>query len=263
LALRDRALLAGALALAGLLAARPAEARRVRRHFQPTDLELEEPGSLSLDLEAGFVRGPDAMRAALPDAEIELGLSPAFEIDIDAAFWLEGPGDGTRAFDRLTLDNLWLGGKVGLWTEQDEDAASGMALGLQAGPKLPLAPGTHGLGFEGVLLLTLHQGKTYFTFNGGGLVDPAGDSGERPLAIEGGLDFDRELGEAGRWSAAAAVGALHFFSSDGDQINLSAGLTFTVSDRLELSLIVLSGLLAGSDRYGVLVGVSPSARLWQ
>jgi hypothetical protein len=255
-------LLAGALALVSSLAAGPAEARRVRRHFQPTDLELEDPGSLSLDLETGFVRGPDALRAAVPDAEIELGLSAAFEIDIDAAFWLESTGNGARAFDHLTLDNLWLGGKVGLFTAQDEDDASGLALGLQAGPKLPLAAGARGLGFEGVLLLALHQGRSYLTFNAGGLLDPAGDTGERPLAIEGGVDLDRELGQTGRWSAAAAVGALHFFSSDDDQINVSAGLSFTVSDRLELSLIVLSGLLAGSDRWGVLLGVSPSARLW-
>ena len=46
----------------------------VRRHFEPTDLELEEPGTTELDLETGFARSQDAWRAVAPDYELDLGL---------------------------------------------------------------------------------------------------------------------------------------------------------------------------------------------
>src|SRR5262245_15508566 len=40
-----------------------ATARPVRPLFEPTDLELEEPGILELDLQAGVVRGTGPYRA--------------------------------------------------------------------------------------------------------------------------------------------------------------------------------------------------------
>src|SRR5690349_10275820 len=81
-------------------------ARPHRRLFEPTDLELERPGVLELDLQAGLVRGPDAFRLSIPDAELDVGLLPDLEIDLDGAFALEGPDGGALSFDHLAPDNL-------------------------------------------------------------------------------------------------------------------------------------------------------------
>jgi len=69
-----------------LFVAAPALARpHVRRHFEPTDLELEEPGTTELDLEIGHMRGQDAARVITPDFEVDLGLAKWLEIDVDGA----------------------------------------------------------------------------------------------------------------------------------------------------------------------------------
>ncbi|HET9992365.1 MAG TPA: hypothetical protein VFQ65_27725, partial [Kofleriaceae bacterium] len=62
-----------ALVLAVMLAPALAQANR-HPQFEPTDLELEDPGTMELDLQVGFVKGTDAHRLVLPDFEFDLGL---------------------------------------------------------------------------------------------------------------------------------------------------------------------------------------------
>ena len=86
------ALNAPALIAAAIFAARPASA--AKHHFEPTDLDLQDPGLVELDLQLGFARADGPWRAVLPDAELNLGLSDRVEIDVDFALGVEGPERG-------------------------------------------------------------------------------------------------------------------------------------------------------------------------
>jgi hypothetical protein len=52
-----------------VLAAATARAVPVRRFFEPTDMEFEEPGMAELDMQFGLVRGEDARRRPALDAD--------------------------------------------------------------------------------------------------------------------------------------------------------------------------------------------------
>jgi hypothetical protein len=249
-----------AVAVLMVMAASPARARAVRRLFEPTDLELEDPGRLEIDGQLGIVRGPEAFRLTAPDMEVDLGLPHGFELDLDGALSFEAQGERALAFDHAAADNLWFGIKTGMvtWT----DAGAAWAIGLQIGPKLPLAPDAHGLGIEALALAGFHVGGTHLMMNAGGLVDPAIGGSGRPIGLEGGIDLEQEL-IPDRWSLTGELGGIYFHSEDPHQLTGTIGLTWAPSQTIALSLVLLAGVLPGNDRYGVLLGLSPTIALWR
>jgi hypothetical protein len=251
-----------ACAFALVMVAAPARARAVRRLFEPTDLELENPGRLEIDGQLGFVRGPEALRLTAPDLEVNLGLPHGFELDFDGALSFEAQGDRAFGFDHAAADNLWIGIKTGVLAWNDEAAAEAWAVGLQIGPKVPLAPDAHGVGIEALALVGFHHGGTHLMVNAGGLVDPASGDGGRPMGIEGGVDLEQEL-VADRWSLTGELGGVYFRSDDPHQLTATIGVAWSPSQTLELSLVFLAGLLPDNDRYGVLLGLSPAIALWR
>src|SRR5438552_2278800 len=85
-----------------------AQARRgVRPLFEPTDLELEDPGVSEVDLQVGVIRGQGPWRLVVPDFEIDLGILRNLELDVDGAYALEAPGPGSFKFENAAPDNLW------------------------------------------------------------------------------------------------------------------------------------------------------------
>ena len=91
--------------LIGLAAPRAAEARRgVRPLFEPTDLELEDPGVSEFDLQAGLIRGQGPWRLVIPDFEIDLGILRNLELDLDGSYALEAPGAGSFKFENAAPD---------------------------------------------------------------------------------------------------------------------------------------------------------------
>src|SRR5882762_490407 len=137
------------------------------------------------------------------------------------------------------------------------------AIGAQLGPKLPVANGARGIGYEGLVLAGYTWGENHFVVNLGGLVDPGPTiSTQRPEGIEGGLDVDVQLGTS-PISVTAELATVHFFSADSDQLNGTGGVTFAANDQLDISLIGLVGFLKGGDRGGLLLGVSPKFALWK
>jgi hypothetical protein len=251
-------------ALAAFLCASSALARRgVRPLFEPTDLELEDPGSAELDLQLGLIRSPGPFRVVIPDFELDLGLLPNLELDVDGAYAIEGPEQGPFAFDHAAPDSLWPSLKLGLVAWANHDDSRVFALGTQLGPKLPTAPGAHGLGVEGLALFALSLPKTHFVLSSGAFVDPAPDAASaRPVGVEAGLDFARELDQRARYSLTAELSGVHFTSGEPAQLLGTLGVSVAPNDTIELSLVALGGLLAGSDRYGFLLGVSPHFALW-
>jgi hypothetical protein len=243
------------LVVLGVLGAWPAAAwaqRRVRPIFEPTDLELEDSGTVEVDLQMGFVRGSEAGRLVIPDVELDLGINRALELDLDGAYAIEGPSSGPFGLDHAAPDSLWLSLKTGLevWD---------VGLGLQLGPKFPTAKGSHGVGGEALVLVGKRLGRMQLALNGGAFIDPD-PGGGRPRGLEGGLDAELELTK--RWSLTAELGGVHFFSGDPAQLVGTAGVTLAATEHLDISLVGLYGLMGDGDRYGLLLGLSPKFRLW-
>ena len=241
--------------------AAPALARRgVRPLFEPTDLELEKTGTVEIDLQVGAIQSRGPARVVVPDLELDVGLLPNLELDLDAAYAIEGTAGAPFSFDYPAPDSLWLAAKIGLfdWSDEDTHSPSAWALGVQLGPKFPAAAGTRGIGGEALLLIGHTRGATHLVLNAGAFADPHPDAiSPRPVGLELGLDLERDLDAAGRFSVTGELSGVRFVSSDPAQLLATAGLTFSASDSLDLSLVALVGFLDGSDRYGALLGVAP------
>jgi hypothetical protein len=261
---QDSRVTAGCAAILGIavFAAPLVADARPRPLFEPTDLEMEKPGVLDLDFQFGPMRA-DAWRLVVPDVELDLGLLPQVELDIDAAYAIESDSAGF-SLDHAAPDNIWLAAKLGLAGWQDDgnkDAA--WAIGLQLGPKLPAARDAHGVGYEALLLAGRTWGDSHLVLNFGGLIDPGDAIGSgRPTGIEGGLDADLKTRLS--WlSITGELGGVHYVSDDPDELHVTAGLTWSPNERLDISLIGLVGFLPGGDRQGLLLGISPKFPLWK
>src|SRR5262249_16349085 len=126
-----------ALALAPALALLAVPARAaipVRRYFEPTDLELENPGVVELDLQLGFIRSQGPYRLVVPDFEADLGILPNLELDIDGALAIEGPQDAPFALDHVVADNLWVSVNLGLFALAHRAARLRLGGGGGGGP---------------------------------------------------------------------------------------------------------------------------------
>lgn len=247
------------LALASVAQSRP----HVRKHFEPTNLEFEEPGTTELDLETGFVRSQDAWRLVAPDFELDLGLTSWLELGIDGAYAFEGKPGAPFSFDHAAPDPLWPALKVGFLDIEDNESGRTYALGAQVGPKLPTFPGGRGLGIEGVLLAGAHLGFNDFGLNLGGFVDPRPQDAPRPSGFEASLAWERDLDAKGTWSLGGEVGSVVFTSSDPTQLQAAFGPSYAAASWLDLSVTGLLGFLPGGDRYGLLLGFAPHLPLWK
>jgi hypothetical protein len=262
---RAASLAAAALAALAMatLTAPPADAHTLRPLFEPTDLEMEPTGVLDIDVQVGAIRSPGPWRVVIPDFELDVGLLPYLELDLDGAYAVEGPSTGPFSLDHAAPDSLWPSLKLGLYDEHDGASQRAWALGLQVGPKIPVAVDAHGIGVEGLLLVGYLLGPLHTVLNLGGFADPAPDaSSGRPLGIEAGLDFELDLDDINRFSLTGEVSGVRFVSDDPHQLLATAGLKWAVSPWLDLTAVGLWGFLAGSDRYGALLGISPKFRLF-
>ena len=136
----------------------------------------------------------------------------------------------------------------------------GVALGVQVGPKCPTARSARGFGVEGLLLGAWHTRRVQLVLNGGMLWDPSDGTSPRPLGVEGGLDANLNLDDAGHLALVGEAGGVRFLSHDPRQLTFTAGLAWDPRDDLELSVVGLAGVFEGSDRFGLLVGISPKLR---
>jgi len=250
-----------AYALCIVLAAAAAWARPVRRVFQPKDLDFREAGLLELTLQFGLVRGQNAYRVSTPGFELDLGLTRNLELDVSGELAVAGPNDGAFTFDRTSPDNTWTSLKTGLLDVST--GADTWTAGLQLGPQLPTARGNSGLGLEGLVLVGWRHRETLLVANLGGLLDPdPGGGNPRPAGLEGGLDLTRPVDAAGRWTLYGGVSGVRYLATYADQMNVLAGVIWSPNERLDVSLTALGGPVAGGDRWGVLLGFTPRARLW-
>jgi hypothetical protein len=236
-----------------------ASARSHRPHFEPTDLELEDTGTAEFDLQAGpGFGGPNGNRLVVPDFEFDLGILPNVEVDIDAAFAIDS-FDG--AHPRIDGEAIWTAAKLGLFDSHNRSGAS-IAGGLELGPRLPTI-GTRGIGYAGLGLLGVAWGRTHLVGNFGAIVDPGAQITQgQAKSLVAGLDLDLDLDEKGVWSLLGELATSYYISDDPNEVTLTCGTAFNVTPSLELSAIVLAGLLPGGDRGAILFGVSPKVAVW-
>ena len=251
--------------LLAALAWMPGRARAAPRpRFEPTDLEWEDTGVVELDLQFGVVRGQGPWRIVVPDFELDLGLLPWLELDLDGAYAVEGPNMGPFSLDHSAPDALWPSVKLGILGVHDEGEGVGAALGFQIGPKLPVASGSHGVGFEGLMIAGGMVGRLTAVLNFGGFVDPAPDpTSGRQIGVELGIDLQFKLDHHDRFGLTGELAGTRFVSSDPDQLQATLGFVWSVLPTLDLSITGLVGSLSGGDRYGVLFGISPKLQLFK
>jgi hypothetical protein len=227
-----------------------------RRIFEPTDLDLEAPGSLEVDLQIGILGDRDTLRVVVPDFEINLGVLSWLELDLDGTIAVEG---SAPRVDHCAFDNLWLAAKIGLLSRRTRTGE--WALGLQAGPRFPSSPGARGVGVEAVALLGHGWGRLHEVLNVGGFIDPApGASLGYPRAVQLGLDLAVELRRG--TSATGELGGVYYVSGEPYQLLGTLGITHEVGPRLEVTVVAVVGRIDGRLRAGALFGVAWRMRLW-
>ncbi len=237
-------------------------ARRHRQHFEPTDLELQDPGNLELDLQAGptYGTGPLGNRLILPDFELDLGLFQNVELDVDGAFSLNQFDEQTRAWGG---DSLWVASKLSLFDVRGPEHPVAFAGGLQLGPRFPTI-GARGIGYGALGLLGVVHERIHLVGNFGVFIDPGPEIAHgQAKSVLLGLDLDLDLDARGHYSLLGEMGLAHYWSADPDEITASAGAAVEVSPNLELSLMTLVGFLPDQDRVAVLLGASPRFPLCQ
>jgi hypothetical protein len=257
---RARLGLVSLVGLASLAVTSLADAASLRPRFEPTDLELEKPGIVEIDMQVGLTSGDASTgRLYLPDWEIDVGLLPRLELDIDGAFALEPLRYGTAgpAFG----EPLWASFKIGLVDLKDVGPARAAALGLQIGPRLPVGAGLRGTGYEALVLAGVDLGAAHLVFNAGGLVDPASTTSlTHATAALAGVDVELDLwGASSPWSVLVEAGGAHYFSNFAalpDQLAFTAGLAYDAG-WAQWSIVSLVAPVGVSDRAGVLLGFSP------
>ena len=230
-----------------------------RRHFEPDDLELEQPGTLDFDLQLGPVFGssPSKNHVLMPDFEIGLGLTRNVELDVSGSFTLDRE-NGQR---HVTGDALWIATKLGLFDSRDAQGDA-WAIGVELGPRLPTLDAA-GIGYGALGLLGFTHRGLALVLNAGSFFDPGASlSEEHPASLVFGLDLNAQLDQAGRWSLQSELGVAHYLSSDPDELSFTLGATYALSRRLDVSLTALSGFLPNTDHAGLLLGVSPQVGLW-
>jgi len=237
---------------------------RPRPRFEPTDLEWEATGVAEVDLEFGAIRSPGPWRFVIPDFELDFGVYHNIELDLDGAYAVEGPDNGSFALDHSVPDSLWPSVKIGIWNDHDYVRRRARAIGIQLGPKLPVARGAHGLGGEGLLVLGGRLIALNAVVNLGGFVEPAQDAvSSRQYGAEAGIDLELELDAHNRFQWTGELAAAWFLSHDPNQLHATTGITWSASPNLDLSVVGIFGFLSGDDRYGVLFGIEPKLRMFE
>jgi len=228
-----------------------------RRHFEPDDLELEQPGILDFDLQVGPVLGSSASgnHVLMPDFEIGLGLTRNVELDVSGTFTLDRE-NGQR---HVTGDALWIAAKLGLLDTLDAQG-NAWAFGIELGPRLPTLDAA-GIGYGALGLLGFTYHGLALVLNAGSFIDPGTSlSAEHPSALVFGADLNAQLDQ--KWSVQSELGLAHYLSSDPDELSFTLGATYALNRRLDVSLTALSGFLPNTDHAGLLLGVSPQLGLW-
>jgi hypothetical protein len=254
--LRRRALLPS---IALLTISTSAAAAPIRPFFEPTDLEFEKPGVLDIDVQTGPTYGANAWghRWILSDVEVDFGILDNVELGLDAAFSSDLQADHSRT---IFSEALWPTVKLGLADFHAGDHA--FAFGLQLGPRIPMFTGA-GVGYAALGLAGWSIGKVHLVLNGGFVTDPGTTITEgHPTGALMGLDTVINIDDDGHFMLTSELGGTVFTTGRGEA-HQTIGLAWEpYTDRLQFSVVFLTGIAANADRGALLFGVSPKMDLF-
>jgi hypothetical protein len=260
--MHTRSIVAGAL-MAATIAFPAGVSARSRPRFEPTDLEWESPGVFEADVEFGYVRSPTTGRVVVPDFELGIGILDNVELNLGGSYALESTVPGSFSFDRPVASSLWPSLKIGIYDHHDQETQGARAIGVQVGPRIPVASGAHGLGFESLLVFGGSRRGLTVAFNLGAFVEPPADAVSRyALGVDAGVDLELALDSRERFQLTGELAGSYFFTADPNQLHTTCGITWTANPNLDLSVVGIFGILPGDDRYGVLFGFEPKLRLF-
>lgn len=257
--MRRRLALTAAVVLLGAGEARAAGPARPR--FEPTDLELEKPGTTELDMQFGalYGDGPGGLRLTFMDFELDLGLLPNVELDVDGAFSVN---NAETSAPQLFGESLWTSVKLGFVDRRNKAGTSAVSFGAQLGPRIATVGG-YGAGYEAIALLGLFKNGLHVVLNGGAILDAGPSRGSpRPFSVVGGVDVDLDLDAKNTWSLLGELALGYFPTVYPNEFTVTAGFGFSPVKTLAFSLLVLGGFIPGADRVGLLLGVAPKTNLW-
>lgn len=247
-------------ALVGMLWTSRASAQG-RPRFEPTDVEFEAPGVMELDVQVGamLARQGHVSRLMAPDYELDLGLLPRVELDLDGAVRVD------RGPSTLVVEPTWVAAKLRLHELQLDDGLGHASLALQLGPRLPGLRSGAGLGFAGLVLLGQSWQRLHSVVNVGAIVDPGPEiTGARPRAVLLGLDATVDLGAPGTpWALVAQLASAVSLGADPHEMHGTIGVAWSPDSDLTLSCVGLAGSFASGDTAGLLLGVSTKLSLLQ
>jgi hypothetical protein len=237
-----------------------AQAKPRRPRFEPSDLAPQAPGELQLDLQVGHAYGSDSgRRLFLPDFEIDLGVLPNVELDIDGSFSIDAVDNPAQR--HLSGDALWTSVKLALY--ESRSATQSVAVGVQLGPRLPIIPDTRGIGYGAIGLVSFVWGAYHLILNAGGIIEPGESAfGARPLSLVGGTALSLDLDPRAEWSFGVQSGLALYTSKDPYQLTFALGLNWNPRRTLGLSLTSVFGAFNHSDRMTLLLGFAPTVSLW-
>lgn len=260
--MHTRSIVAGSL-MAATIALPAGVSARPRPRFEPTDLEWEATGVFEVDVEFGLIRGPASGRLMVPDFELGFGILDNVELDLHGSYALESTVPGSFSFDRPVASSLWPSLKVGIYDDHDQETQRARAIGIQAGPRIPVASGAHGLGFESLVVFGGSRRGLSVAFNLGAFVEPPTDAASRyTLGVDAGIDLELALDSRDRFQLTGELAGSYFLTADPNQLHTTAGITWTVNAHLDLSVVGILGILPGDDRYGLLFGFEPKLRVF-
>jgi hypothetical protein len=218
---------------------------------------------IDFDFQVGLIRGPDSWRVVDPDFELDFGVSRNLELDLDGTYSIVGSRDSPFAHPRALPDALWASAKIGLFDWVNPDTKGAWAVGVQLGPKFPIAPGNRGLGAEGLVLWGYSANPYQLVLNSGMRVDPRpSENASRPVGIEIGLDVRILLDQRQIYALTGELAAVQYLSDAPHELLSTLGLSVSPSRYLDLSVTSMVGWFAGSDRYGLHLGMSPKIAIF-
>jgi hypothetical protein len=249
------------IALAALLSAAPARARVFRARFDPETLELQKPGNLEVNVQAGglYGDGVDGSRVIVPDFELDLGVLKWLEVSIDGVFSVTNVGTPEL---KVGGDPLWTSARFELLNlKQDNQEHTTFGMGLQVGPRFRTIDNARGVGL-GALLLIGGGSKTLRLVGNLGTFLDREQAGA--LVYGAAVEYDLELRR--KWTLQGQFAGAHYFGNtngdtDPNQALLLAGGGTEVTETLQLSLLGLFGLAKG-DRLGLMAAVTWDHQLW-
>jgi hypothetical protein len=232
------------------------QARRFRTRFEPDTLEMEEPGTLSVDAQLGgsYGDGEYGSRLIVPDYELDLALSKRLELDVQGGYALVELGGQKQ---EIVGDATWVALRWAPVQLEDKQSGRTFGVGLQLGPRFPGVHNMKAFGLGALALVGAGNKRLHVVLNLGSALDR-----DQEWSLAYGADVVYELSVKAKWRALMQVAGAHFFGDDPDQALLSIGIAHELSDDFELSLLVLTGPVVKGDRFGMTFGMTYDARLW-